>query len=105
MSKLYYSIGEVAEILGENVSLIRFWSDYFSKFIKPERNTNGNRLYRAEDVETLKQVHLLVKSNGMTLAGAASKMASERKSVEARVKALNYLKDIRQQLVEIRESL
>lgn len=56
-------------------------------------------------METLKQVHLLVKSNGMTLAGAASKMASERKSVEARVKALNYLKDIRQQLVEIRESL
>ena len=103
MSKLYYSIGEVAEILGENVSLIRFWSDYFSKFIKPERNAKGNRLYRAE--ETLKQVHLLVKSNGMTLAGAASKMASERKSVEARVKALNYLKDIRQQLVEIRESL
>ena len=105
MSKLYYSIGEVAEILGENVSLIRFWSDYFSKVIKPERNAKGNRLYRAEDVETLKQVHLLVKSNGMTLAGAASNMASERKSVEARVKAPNYLKDIRQQLVEIRESL
>ena len=105
MSKLYYSIGEVAEILGENVSLIRFWSDYFSKFIKPERNAKGNRLYRAEDVETLKQVHLLVKSSGMPLAGAASKMASERKSGEARVKARNYLKDIRQQLVEIRESL
>ena len=105
MSKLYYSIGEVADLLGENVSLIRFWSDYFSKFIKPERNAKGNRLYKAEDVETLRQVHLLVKSNGMTLAGAAARMASDRKSVEARVKAINYLKYIRQQLVEIRESL
>lgn len=105
MSKLYYSIGEVADLLGENVSLIRFWSDYFSKFIKPERNAKGNRLYKAEDVETLRQVHLLVKSNGMTLAGAAARMASDRKSVEARVKAINYLKDIRRQLVEIRESL
>ena len=105
MSKLYYSIGEVADLLGENVSLIRFWSDYFSKFIKPERNAKGNRLYKAEDVETLRQVHLLVKSNGMTLAGAAARMASDRKSVEARVKAINYLKDIRQKLVEIRESL
>lgn len=56
-------------------------------------------------METLRQVHLLVKSNGMTLAGAAARMASDRKSVEARVKAINYLKDIRQQLVEIRESL
>ena len=105
MSKLYYSIGEVADLLGENVSLIRFWSDYFSKFIKPERNAKGNRLYKAEDMETLRQVHLLVKSNGMTLAGAAARMASDRKSVEARVKSINYLKDIRQQLVEIRESL
>ena len=105
MSKLYYSIGEVADLLGENVSLIRFWSDYFSKFIKPERNAKGNRLYKAEDVETLRQVHLLVKSNGMTLAGAAARMASDRKSVDARVKAINYLTDIRQQLVEIRESL
>ena len=99
MSKLYYSIGEVADLLGENVSLIRFWSDYFSKFIKPERNAKGNRLYKAEDVETLRQVHLLVKSNGMTLAGAAARMASDRKSVEARVKAINYLKDMRQLLV------
>ena len=105
MSKLYYSIGEVADLLGENVSLIRFWSDYFSKFIKPERNAKGNRLYKAEDVETLRQVHLPAKPDGMTLAGAAARMASDRKSVEARVKAINYLKDIRQQLVEIRESL
>ena len=105
MSKLYYSIGEVADLLGENVSLIRFWSDYFSKFIKPERNAKGNRLYKAEAVEPLSQVPLLVKPNGMPLAGAAARMASDRKSVEARVKAINYLKDIRQQLVEIRESL
>ena len=105
MEKLYYTVGEVAAELGEQTSLVRFWSNTFSKFIKPARNAKGNRLYKAEDVETLRQVHLLVKSNGMTLAGAAARMASDRKSVEARVKAINYLKDIRQQLVEIRESL
>lgn len=41
---MYYTIGEVAEMLGENTSLIRFWSTTFSDFIKPVRNKKGNRL-------------------------------------------------------------
>lgn len=38
IEKLYYTIGEVADLLGENTSLVRFWSDKFSSYIKPERN-------------------------------------------------------------------
>ena len=45
MEKLYYTIGEVSRMLGENASLIRFWSNSFSKFVKPKRNAKGNRLY------------------------------------------------------------
>ncbi|MGM9741705.1 MAG: MerR family transcriptional regulator [Candidatus Cryptobacteroides sp.] len=105
MERLYYSIGEVAQMLGENVSLVRFWSDYFSRYIKPRRNGKGNRMFTPDDVEVLKQVHLLVKSNGMTLQGAASRLASDRKSVEDRVKAINCLREIRSQLKEIRDSL
>lgn len=105
MEKLYFTIGEAARILGENVSLVRFWSEQFPKYIKPHRNAKGNRLYTASDIEVLKQVHLLVKSQGMTLQGAAAKLAADRKSVEDRVKALNYLKEVRRQLVEIRDSL
>ncbi len=33
MEKLYYTIGEAAEMLGENVSLVRYWSDNFSRFL------------------------------------------------------------------------
>lgn len=43
--KLYYSIGEVAAILGESTSLVRFWSDTFSDFVRPERNRKGNRRF------------------------------------------------------------
>ena len=74
MERLYYSIGETAEILGESISLVRFWSDTFSKFVKPHRNAKGNRMYTAADIEVLKQVHLLVKSGGMTLQGAAARL-------------------------------
>jgi len=105
MAKLLYSMGEVAELLGENTSAVRYWSNYFEKFIKPARNGKGNRLFHPEDVETLQQIQLLVKKQGMTLDGAAARLAEDRRSVELRVKALNSLKDIRARLVEIRKGL
>jgi len=105
MAKLLYSMGEVAELLGENTSAVRYWSNYFEKVIKPARNGKGNRLFHPEDVETLQQIQLLVKKQGMTLDGAAARLAEDRRSVERRVKALNSLKDIRARLVEIRKGL
>lgn len=105
MEKLYYTIGETAGLLGENVSLVRYWSDNFERFLKPHRNAKGNRLYTSGDIDVLRQIHFLVKVNGMTLAGAKKKMLEERRSVESRVKAVETLKAIRQQLMEIRKSL
>ena len=105
MEKLYYSIGEVAGILGENASLVRFWTNSFEKFLKPRRNAKGNRLYTREEIDTLKQIHLLVKEQGMTLEGAARRMTEDRKTVDSRVKALDTLREIRAQLEEIRSSL
>jgi DNA-binding transcriptional MerR regulator len=105
MEKMYYSIGEVAEILGENTSLVRFWSNSFTAFIKPERNAKGNRKFTPEDLETLKQIHLLVKGNGMTLEGAAKKLRESRRTVDSKTKAIDSLKEIRKQLVEVKKAL
>lgn len=105
MEKIYYTIGEVSRILGENTSLVRFWSNSFSKYVKPRRNAKGNRLFTREDLETLKQIHYLVKEQGMTLDGATRRLCTEKKTVEGRVKALDSLKEIRRQLVEVRKSL
>ena len=49
-------MGEVAEILGENVSAVRYWSNYFEQYVKPARNAKGNRLFHPEDVETLQDI-------------------------------------------------
>lgn len=103
--KLFYSIGEVAGMLGESVSLIRFWTNYFSKFLNPSRGSRGNRLYKEEEIEVLRQIHLLVKEQGMTLEGAARKLGAESKSVSDRVKALGCLRNIREQLLEIKATL
>ena len=105
MEKLYYQIGEVAEIMKESVSAVRFWTNSFPRFLNPKRNAKGNRLYTASDIETLKQLHHLVKVKGMTLEGAESEMLRDRASVERSVKAIGSLREIRAQLAEIRKSL
>lgn len=105
MAKLIYTMGEVADMLGENASAIRYWSNYFERFIKPGRNAKGNRLFHPEDIETLKQVQFLVKNQGLTLEGARQRLTEDRRSVDRRVKALDTLKEIREQLMQVRETL
>lgn len=105
MGKVYYTIGEVAEALGENVPLVRFWSNSFPTFIRPVRNAKGNRLFTRADLDTFRQIHFLVRECGMTLEGAARQMKEDRRPVESRVKAIEILKGIRQQLEEIRRDL
>ena len=98
-------MGEVAQELGENASAIRYWSNYFEKFIKPQRNAKGNRLYHPDDIETLKQIQYLLKNQGLTLEGAKQRLTEDRRSVDKRVKALGKLKEIREQLVQVRKAL
>lgn len=105
MEKLYYTIGEVAQALGESVSLVRFWSDSFPRLVRPRRNAKGNRLFSSGDLETLRQIHYLVKEKGMTLEGAERHLVGQRSEVESRVKVLTSLRTIRARLVEIKKSL
>ena len=98
-------MGEVAQELGENASAVRYWSNYFEKFIHPQRNAKGNRLYHPEDVDTLKQIQFLLKNHGLTLEGARQRLTEDRRSVDKRVKALEKLKEIKQELIAVRKAL
>jgi len=105
MEKFYYTISEVSELLEETPTVVRYWSNTFSKYVKPHRNGKGNRLYQSEDVEALKQIRYLVREKKMKLSGVENKLKEERSSVDRSVKALDSLKEIRNQLVEIRKNL
>lgn len=105
MEKYFYTVGEVAEILGESTSLVRFWANEFPKFIHPQRNAKGNRLFTKEDVETFKHIHVLVKVEGLTLEGTAKRLKGDRKDVINKARVLETLKGIRTQLSEIRADL
>jgi DNA-binding transcriptional MerR regulator len=97
VEKLFYSIGEVAEMLSVPVSTVRFWENEFD-ILKPRKNKKGNRLFTAGDIKNLKIIHHLVKEKGMTLAGA-------KKQLSAKWEETDYKHEVRQSLLEIKGML
>lgn len=105
VEKLYYTIGEVSEILDENPSLVRFWAGKFPDFIKPARNKKGNRLFTAKDLANFKVIHYLVKERGMTLEGAARRMKDNISGEDKRVEVISMLTSIKEKLMGISRAL
>ncbi len=104
ITKLYYTIGEVAAMFDVNTSLIRFWEKEF-EMIEPKKNKKGNRLFTQKDVENLKVIYHLVKERGFTLAGAKKKLSENRTDVAQNSEVVEKLREIRGFLVELRDSL
>lgn len=102
--KLFYSIGEVADMLNVKGSLLRFWEKEFPQ-IAPNKAGRGIRQYRKEDVETIKLIYHLVKEKGMTLSGARQRLADNRDAVTRNFEAITKLKEIKKELLAIRKEL
>lgn len=73
IEKLFFTIGEVAQMFNVNTSHIRFWSKEFD-VIRPATNKKGNRLYTQTDIENFRKIYHLVKEKGFTLKGAKSEL-------------------------------
>ena len=105
IEKLFYSIGEVAEMFGENTSLIRFWANRFEGLINPVKNKKGNRMFSPHDLETSKLVYHLIKEKGMTLDGARKRLEENRDGEDKSLEVIRSLENIKQTLLEIKELL
>ncbi len=104
VEKLYYSIGEVAEMFNVNTSLIRFWEKEFD-IIKPKKNKKGNRLFTKEDIDNFHIIYNLVKEKGMTLKGAQKKIKENKEGTVNDFEVVQTLSGIKQMLLEIRGEL
>ena len=104
IEKLYYSIGEVADMFEVNVSLLRFWEKEFD-IIKPKKNKKGNRMFTTKDVDNLKIIYHLVKERGYTLEGAKKKLKENKEDTINNIEIVNRLKDIRKFLVKLKDQL
>lgn len=100
LTKHYYSIGEVANMFGVNISHIRFWTNEFR--LKPRTNKKGNRYYTPSQIETLQLIHYLVKVKKHTIKGAQEKLKVQKKLVQNNMQLKDSLIDLKSKLEELK---
>ena len=103
-TKLYYAIGEVAEMFKVNTSLIRFWEKEFD-ILKPVKNKKGNRMFSNTDLENLRIIFHLVKERGFTLQGAKDKLKENKQDTVDTVEIVNSLNRVRDFLLELKKEI
>jgi DNA-binding transcriptional MerR regulator len=102
LSKMYYSIGEVAEFLNVNTSLLRFWEKEFQLEVS-KKNKKGNRLFTVKELEKINKIYQLVKIEGYTLDGA--KKALKSKEPRPQTVTLSQTEQVILKLEEIKSKL
>ena len=104
--KLYYSIHEVAAMLGPGVneSTLRYWEKEFEQ-LAPRKAGRGVRQYTQKDIDLLKLIYHLVKEKGMTLKGAKSRLAVNKEKTDKNFEVVSRLKQIRQELMDMKQAL
>ena len=76
ITKLYYTIGEVASLVGEETHVLRYWETEFEQ-LKPRKNRAGNRVYTNEDIDLVFRVRRLLREDKYTLEGARQQLDQE----------------------------
>ena len=77
--KLYFRIGEVAELCRLPAYVLRFWETEFPQ-LKPVKSSTGQRMYRKRDVESVVRIKKLLYEDGFTIPGARVQLREEMKS-------------------------
>lgn len=104
MEKIYYSISEVAEMLGLAQSTLRFWEKEFPQ-LRPHLTAGGTRKYTAEDINLVRTIKYLLKDLGLTIPGARERLSARRGEEETKAAVIARLQSIRDELVAIRREI
>lgn len=76
--RLYFRIGDVADILGVKPYVLRYWETEFP-FIRPEKSNSGQRVYKRSDVEALVVIKHLLYEERYSIEGARKRARELRK--------------------------
>ena len=111
-TKLYFRIGEVANAVGVETHVLRYWETEF-RSIRPQKSSRGQRVYSRRDVETLMRVRELLYDRGFTIAGARKQLRDggiePREPADPTLRGATRMRaaltDIRQEIVSLIETL
>lgn len=101
--KIYFKIGEASRIAGVQPHVLRFWETEFKR-IKPKRTPSGQRMYRRQDVKLILIIKHLLYVKKFTIEGAKKYLRS-KSSTRPAAGTRDTLKEIREELVRIRDLL
>lgn len=107
--KLFYKIGEVADLLDLKTHVLRYWETEFSS-LNPVKSRSNQRLYRRKDVETALLIKDLLYRQGFTIAGARKQLEAGLPlelvpEVEASMSAEQRLSQLKSDLIKLRQTL
>jgi DNA-binding transcriptional MerR regulator len=78
--KKYFRIGEVADVVGVEPYVLRYWENEFS-MVRPVKSRSGQRVYARKDVETLHYIRHLLHVEKFSIKGAKKKLLEQRRQV------------------------
>ena len=104
IEKLYYSIGETAEMLNVPVSTVRFWENEFD-ILKPMKNKKGNRMFTPADIKNLKIIQHLLKDEGMTIPGAKKRLSGKWEETQYKYEINESLQKIKELLLDLKGNI
>jgi DNA-binding transcriptional MerR regulator len=102
--KMYYSISEVAEMIGVVPYVLRFWEKEFPH-LKPRKNRAGNRAYQPKDIERVTQIKNLLYEQGYTIEGARNFLKKDGKQTSIEPAVDKNKEIIRELRVEVENLL
>ena len=85
-NRLFFRIGDVADLAGLEAYVLRYWETEFPS-LRPKKTSNGQRQYRRKDVEVVLEIKRLLYDDGYTIAGARKALKDKQKSKKNRAAA------------------
>lgn len=104
LTKKFYKIREVAEILNVPQSTLRFWEGEFSE-CAPKRNSSNRRYYSPDDIQTLRIIKFLLKDKGLKIEAARQQLHSNKKNITKKLRIIDKLTSVKSELQSILDAL
>ena len=104
LSKKFYKIKEVSELLGIPQSTLRYWEQEFPQ-LDPSRSLHNRRYYTPADIETVQIIKFLIKTKGYKIEAAREQLNINRKNLSKRIEIIEKLNMVREDLSQMLQSL
>ncbi|MDA0874908.1 MAG: MerR family transcriptional regulator [Bacteroidetes bacterium] len=102
ITKLYYTIGEVADMVEEEAHVLRYWETEFER-LRPRKNRAGKRVYTKDDIDMVFRIRHLLRDEKFTIDGARMALKKEKdeaRSVPEGLKELHEIRSFLQKMVD-----